>query len=381
MMRDLFIRLLPDALVPKKFKQYTFCFLGHPRDYDEVYRKYRFLKGAPRWMLRLFLNHIMWPTTIAPITGLVSLNDGGPVRGCVMSVPMTAQDLLKSRRRALRKIKRAVRHARKQGVVLMGLAGYTASLTRGGLDLQGMGVGITTGHAYTALNVVQNYQAILNEMQLGVDAKTIPVAIVGAAGSVGSTVAKYLATQEVAHVTLVDLDRKLHKVEELANELRLIHPEGVYQVTSDMSTIKQAVVVFTATNAAEALITPERTVPGMIFVDDTQPTDISKETHHQDDVLVLEAGAVRTPGVRTHFKFGLQHPEDNFCCMAELLILSASGHSGDYVINRATLDHVYEMESRAKEIGFRIGEFQNMYNTVTPETIQRVAQLIKERLR
>jgi predicted amino acid dehydrogenase len=380
LLNDLLIRVLPEFLIPKSKKKYHFCFLGHPRDYKEIHRKFPFFKALPNSVLGFITQRILWPVTATKITGLKNVHTGQNLTGCVVAIPVTAVDMLKNRAMALRKIRRAVRHAKKQGATLVGLAGYTASLSRGGLDLMDLGIDVTTGHAYTALNVVQNYEDIMMRMDFVPYTEELPIAIVGAAGSVGSTVAKYLVHKGIKEIILIDLDRKKDKVEDLVGELRVMCPSGTYHVSSEMEDVKKAVIVFTATNASEALITPERTVPGMVFIDDTQPTDISKETHYQKDVLVLEAGAVRTPGVRTHFKFGLKHPEDNFCCMAELLALAAHGHQGHYVVNRATLDNLIEMDAIGKTLGFRVGDPQNLYDTVDNKKIQHVAGLVRQRL-
>lgn len=380
LLNDLFIFVLPKKWVPQSKKKYQFCFLGHPRDYQEIHRKFPFFKKIPEWMLRYVTCYVLWPITASKITGLRRIVDGAEIKGCVISVPMTAKDLLNDRARATKQIRRAVRHAAKQGVKIVGLAGYTASLSKGGLDLLDLGVSVTTGHAYTALNVVQNYEAILERMNLSQARNSMPIAIVGAAGSVGSTVAKYLATTGVVDMLLIDLERKIEKVEELQKELVAIRSEGKYVVSSHVADSRQAIVIFTATNASEALITPDRTTPGSIYIDDTQPTDISEEVHRQANVLVLEAGAVRTPGVVTHFSFGLKHREDNFCCMAELLALAANGHEGHYVVNRASVENVAEIKELGERLGFRVAEFQNYFNTVTPESIDVVAQLVHKRI-
>ena len=378
--KDLLIRILPNFLVPKRFKKYHYCFLGHPRGYREIYRKFPFFKKVPKSFLRFLIRHVLWPITASEITGLKSLDDGHEIRGCVISVPMAAGEMLADRKRATRQMRVAVRHAAKQGVKIIGLAGYTASLSKGGFDLIDLGVDVTTGHAYTALNVVENYEAILKRLDIYEKKKDITLAVLGAAGSVGSTVSKYLASQGVKKIILVDLERKIDKVHLLRDEMVILNPEGDYAVTTDISSLKEAVVVFTATNASEALITPDRTAPGTIYIDDTQPTDISKEVHFQEDVLVLEAGAVRTPGVVTHFHFGLKHKEDNFCCMAELLALSATGHTGNYVINRANMDNILEMKALGQKLGFRVADFQNYHNTVTEESIDLVGDIVKSRI-
>jgi predicted amino acid dehydrogenase len=372
--RDLVIRLLPnfsDGLT------YKYAFLVHPRNINDVYRKYPLFKLIPKNILEFLLRHY-WPVILSHVTGVRSQKTGKEIDGIILTIPLTARQMMEDRKLALKKITQAVRLAEKNGVKLIGLGGLTSSLTKGGLDLIGRTkVDITTGHAYTAFNVTETLFKLSNIV--GLDKETALVAIVGAAGSVGSTSAKLIARKGYKNMLLIDLERKHIHFQDLIEEIKKLNPETNVSTSHQIRDVKNSDLIITATNAPEALIKVDDLKNGAIVIDDAQPSDISPEVLTKDNVLVVEAGVVHTPGILSHFNFNLKDRYDNFCCMAEVLILASLEHKGNYVINRATISSVDEVSEQGRKLGFRVGEFQNFIESIRQEKISHIANIIKER--
>lgn len=371
-LRDLFVRVFPSF---SDSSDYKFAFLVHPRGIDDVYRKYPTLKILPRSILEILLK-FYWPVILSHVTGLKSQKTGKEIDGFILTIPLTARQMMENRRLALKRIRQAVKLARKSGAKIIGLGGLTSSLSKGGLDLLGSeDIYITTGHAYTAYNVTQNLFQ-LTEI-LGVDKQQVLVAIVGAAGSVGSTSAKIIARSGFKHVLLIDLERKKHQFPDLENEMRKLAPDISISSSHQIRDIKDADFIIAATNAPEALIRSEDLKEGAVVIDDAQPSDVDSEALKREDVLVIEAGVVHTPGILSHFNFNLKDRYDNFCCMAEVLILASMEHMAHYVIHRATLDSVDEISHHGTKLGFRIAEFQNFFEAIGNDKIQKIRMIKK----
>lgn len=356
----------------------TFAFLIHPRGFTDIFRKYPVLRLIPKKVIEFLFMYVWPPILVSRVTGLKTLKEGKSIDGYVISIPMTARQMMEHRDQARRKIIQAVRMAKKKGVQIVGLGGLTSSLTGGGLDIiDKVDINVTTGHAYTAFNVTRNVFEL--SQILGLDKANILVAIVGAAGSVGSTSAKILARGGYNNILLIDLERKHHFFKDLMEEMKALNP-GVNITTShQIRDIKTADFIVTATNTPEALVKYEDLKAGAVVVDDAQPSDISPEVFEQNDVLAVEAGVVHTPEVKSNFNMGLKDKYDNFCCMAELLILASREWDKHYVINRATLASVDEVGEWGKELGFKLGHFQNPRGLVSQEKIENVKRIIKER--
>jgi predicted amino acid dehydrogenase len=354
-LRDSIGDLWRQKVPPHTTMPYRFGFLVHPRGTKDVYRKYPFFRLFPVVVLELFLR-MYWPVTVSRITGLRSSQ--GEIDGFIFSIPLTAKQMIEHRQLAQKKIKQALRLATHRGVQLIGLGGLTSSLTGGGIVLlDGASLAITTGHAYTAYNVTANLFALAKRYQI--DPRKARVAIVGAAGSIGSTSALILARAGYTQLLLIDLARKHGKFEALTKQLVALNGEMELSYSHQVQDIKTSDFIIAATNAPEALITTSDLKPGAIVIDDAQPSDVSPEVFDRDDVLAIEAGVVHTPNILSNFNLGLKHRQDNFCCMAEVLILAKEQRNAHYVIERPTLALVDEIGEKGKAMGFEIARFQN----------------------
>lgn len=359
-------------LTPKPRTNYGFAFIIHPRDSNDVYRKYPLFRYFPQTFVEWFTFSI-WPITVSKVTGLRNVR-GEAVPGYVIAIPLTARQMLEHRSRAVKKVRAAVNLGRAYGLKYFGLGGLVSSVTKGGLDLLDIpDVCITTGHAYTGYNVTRN---VLEFVQLWHrdPAKTV-VAIVGAAGSIGSTSAQILARAGFKKILLIDLERKKELVHALVPELEKLQPTIDVVVTHQVAAVKEADFVVAATNAPEALIHADDLKPGAVVVDDAQPSDVADDVFERSDVLAVEAGVVHTPGITANFNMGLKDREDNFCCMAELLILAARRFDGHYVINRATLAHVDEVARWGDELGFTLAQFQNRRALISQRQVDAVGTI------
>ena len=105
------------------------------------------------------------------------------------------------------------------------------------------------------------------------------------------------------------------------------------------------------------------------MIDDAQPSDVAPEVLKRPDILVIEAGVVNTPHIDNHFNFNLKNKHDNFCCMAELLILASHEWSSHYVINRASIEQVDEIVELAKPLKFQPAHFQNFNESISQDRL------------
>lgn len=367
-----FVSIIKGKLFKDKSSEYKFAFIVHSRGYFDIYRKYPFFKFIPK-VIALFIMKHMWPITLSKVTGLKSYNNGEDIHGYVLGMTMTADQMLKNRSYALSKIRQALYLAKGKGVKIVGLGGLTSSMSKGGLDLLDIPINITTGHAYTAYNVSQTLVKI-SEI-FGVPKEKSKVAIVGAAGSVGSMTSALIAREGYSSLVLIDLKRKFSAFDQIKKQISDINPNINVIVSDTVKDIKGCDYVITATNTSEALITKDLVEDGMVIIDDAQPSDIHIDVLKMENVLVLEAGVVHTPGIHSNFNYGLKSRTDNFCCMAELLVLASYGWDKHYVINRATIENIDQISEMGKKLNFRVAEFQNFIESISHDKIENVKKI------
>lgn len=369
--RDLLTRISP---VVSNRQEYEFAFLVHARNIPDVYRKFPFLKILPNSVVELIARK-MWPVVVSEVTGLRSLKTSKEIKGLIIGFLMTAPQMLADRKTALKRITDSAKLAKKMGVSIIGLGALTSSLSRGGLDIvDKVDINITTGHAYTAHTVAANVNKMVDMFKLKKD--KITVAVVGASGSIGSTTAQLLARNKYKHLILIEIKRKIKKIESLVSELKLLNPNLIIETTSDMRRLRNADIIVTATNAADAVVRNEHLKKGAIIVDDAQPSDIAPEVLDNDEVLTIEAGVVHTPHVDNHFNFGLKDKYDNFCCMCEIMILAANEWREHYVVNRADLALIDKIVDLGEGLNFRLAELQNFKEVISDKKISKLKNIL-----
>lgn len=366
--RDLLLQTFPISV---NQHEYRYGFLIHPRDEVDVVTKYPLFKKLPKSVIRFFTRWY-WPIVVTKVTGLKNIKNGDDIEGFIISIPLITKQILNNRPLAVKRIRSAVLLAKRMGIKIIGLGALTASVTRGGEDLTDIpGVWITTGHAYTGYNVTQNLFSL--EETFSINKEREIVAVVGAAGSIGSISATLIARRGYKHVTLIDVERKKDRLLETADEIKRVAPDTNITVSFKITDIKTADFIIAATNTPEALITASMLKPGAVVIDDAQPSDVARDVLDRPDVMAIEAGVVETPGIKSNFNLGLKGVHDNFCCMAEVLVLASHEWKSNFVIKKTTLDFVDKIVEWSAPLGFRIGKLQNRKELIPVEKIERVA--------
>jgi predicted amino acid dehydrogenase len=286
--------------------------------------------------------------------------------------------MLEDRKAAAKKIRQAVKLAERKGVGIIGLGALTASLSRGGLDVVGLTrVGITTGRAYTVKTVTDYTKHAMKLFDMKPEA--VSVAVVGAAGAIGSGCARVLASYGVRNFLFIDLERKAENLKRHIEDITGRHSDARIAISHRVGDIKGSEIVLAATNAPEVLIKPDDLVPGAIVINDAQPSDISPEVLLRDDVLVIEGGVIATPGIRCNFNMGLAGREDNFCCLGEALILAHNGRFQDFALGDLNMDLIDEIANMAHTMDMGIAKIQNSNGLVSDAQLERVRGIIAGR--
>ncbi len=360
-------------------------FLVHARNHRDLIRKFPILKFLPNKLID-WIAVSLPPIIVSKITGLTNL-DNQPIGGYIIGMTMTARQMIEDRQKATRKIIQACRYAEKKGVGIIGLGALTASFSKGGLDIlpHVKELGVTTGRAYTTKTVTDYVKHCVEEF--GFSKQSVKVAIVGAGGSVGSSCAKLLASWGIKNMLFIDLPKRAEHLKKTIEHLKEVHlNNGValdIQTSHAIADIKGWDIIITATSAPEALLHTEDISAGTIIINDAQPSDVPKEViKERDDILVIEGGVIRTPGIRCNFNLGLADREDTFCCLGEVLVLARNEKFDHFATGELQEHLVSEIEEMSKGMGFGISKFQNDVQRYIPDAqIERVREIIAGKIK
>jgi predicted amino acid dehydrogenase len=347
-----------------------FAFVIHPLSVNDVTRKFKFARWLPESWVEAGLRRLP-PVTVSEITGIWS--EHGEAAGWFVACPLTTRHMMQlDPEYVLHKVIQAGRKAEKLGAKILGLGAFTKVVGDAGVTVaKALDIPVTTGNSYTVATAIQGTREAARLM--GHDLAEAEVAVVGAAGAIGSVCARILA-REAKRLTLVGRNRQ--KLELVADAI-MSDCGLAARITSDLaSALRRADVIITVTSAVDAIIEPEHLKPGAVVCDVARPRDVSRRVIEvRDDVLVVEGGVVEVPGeVNFNFNFGFP-PRTCYACMAETMILTLEKRFESFTLGRElTVRQVEEISALAAKHGFKLAGFRSFERAITPDEIARIAE-------
>ncbi|MGE5390737.1 MAG: aminotransferase class III-fold pyridoxal phosphate-dependent enzyme [Deltaproteobacteria bacterium] len=366
---------------------------------------------------------------------------GKIAEGWLIGIPLGAREIMSlPREHTVAIIQNAVDKARELGAGIVGLGALTSVVTRGGRDVQGRGVGITSGNSFTTLMAMEALFEGAEKMKIDIEKEG--AAVVGAAGSIGRACA-LLLSEKTARITLLGnpgrvfssnsrLDALVNEMLELAwkrmqgGELsglsawlhgarqglgsssqpaadlllqnllsgRALTFEWLDEVScllnvdrpityslSIEETLPLCRLIVAASNSPEYLIRSHHLQPGTVVCDVARPADVSPEVYERDDVLVLEGGLVRYPddvcfGPNLGYRDGV-----NLACLSETILLALEGDYNDHSIgSRLPLEAMEYFRHLAGKHGFGLAGLRMGGREITGEEIEAIYRNYKQRL-
>lgn len=343
-------------------------------------------------------------------------SQGHVVEGWLIGVPYGGREIMsKPRSEVVDTIINAVDLARDLGAQVVGLGALTSVVTRGGRDVLGRGISVTSGNSLTTVMALEALYKGAQKMNIDLDQAR--AAVVGATGSIGRACSMLLA-EEVSTITLLgnprapltsqrrlkqlgedilsranrrrrdgnqrgmsgwltkvlrrlenhdkewapELARNLEQaervswdvMEQICRGFNLETPLSIAMGTGDILHLCDLIV--SASNSAEYIIYPKHLKPGAVVCDVARPADVSPEVIEQrNDVLVLEGGLVQLPD---NISFGQnlgQREGIALACLSETIMLAMEADWQDYSIgSQLPLEVMDYMRHLALKHGFSL---------------------------
>ena len=303
-----------------------------------------------------------------PVT-MASVHLGGSHLGHVLVVPAGARHMLVQPAAAREGVARAIDRALAVGASVVGLGPLISSVTGGGVSLRHRtDVAVTNGDAFTGAVVYDQGSDLVARSESG------RVAIVGATGSVGSTVAKMFARNRDADemILVADNERRL-------DSLRCnLSGRGVaVRSSADLDELRSADVVVLLAASGGSVLQPQHLGEGAVVLDSTQPRSTTTElARARPDVRILDGATVSIPSLEIHGgNVGLPNGRA-YAGFAEAALLALSGRQSHFSIGVPHLEQVDVVRSLAGEhahLGFRVAAPTSFGFRVRPEVDEAVA--------
>jgi len=335
-------------------KNVQFAFLVHPRNAEDIRKKYPILRYVP---IRFFLRFAK-PTTLSYVKGLINQEKECYCDGEIISLPMLAEDMLKNKERAFQEMVRAIKVAKNKGIQYIGLGALTSSVSHGGRDIvEKYGVYSTNGNALTVAMTLEGIKQSAKFRDINL--KDARIAIVGATGSIGQAVARLLVQdEEVKNITIIGKTQK--NIFNLKEKLLKIKKDISVEVSMHIQSVQSADIIVMATSSSKVILTKEYPKRNAIIYDITQPQNIPKSLKNdRSDVLVVDGAIVQLPN-EVEFQLHVNlPPHASFACLAETMIIAAEGMQKDFSIGNVTIENVQIIQKLAKKYNIKLAPLRS----------------------
>ena len=256
-------------------------------------------------------------------------------------------------------IEAGVALARDEGCHVIGLGGYTSSITASCLRVRTRGIALTSGNS---LAIGMGVRALREgALRRGIDLKGATLGVVGIPGNIASTYAAIMAA-DVRGVVLVARTLSSPRLAPLVAQLRRLCPETTIEVSDTPAALRTCQLVVTATVGAGDLVRPEHLGAGPVVICDISvPSDIAASVAtERPDVFVIPGGVVR---LADNASLELQsldlRPGHAVACLAETLLMGLDRQRTHGSYGAVTKEGVERVLALADRHGFVLADIED----------------------
>ncbi len=233
----------------------------------------------------------------------------------------------------MEKIENAVELARENGCRAVGLGAYTSILSGNCKRIKTPGTILTSGNSLTVGMAIEAMKQAACDS--GIDLRKSRLAVLGATGNIGATLALMMAPQ-VASTLLIVRDLKSPRVKSMVDEIGRV--AGHLEVTDDLLALRKWVC------------------------DVAVPADVSPDVAVERPLAtVIRGGLVKLPRNPDFVIAGIDlEPGYAFACMAETLLMGLEGVNEPVSFGPIKTEGVRWALEAARKHGFALGKFERV---------------------
>jgi predicted amino acid dehydrogenase len=293
-------------------RKIEFAFVVHPRNTNDIFRKYKFLKILPKRIVNGILM-VFWPT----YGGNIKVETkNGIIWGAIIIAPLTGKQMLRHRKIAAYRVYLAAKLAHIYGANVVGLGALTSVVTDGGVYVDKKthnSLHLTSGNSLTVATTVKDILRIIKEKNI-----MGPISIIGATGSIGKGITKML--DQDCDNDLILIGKNKERTFGLSHELSR---ENVV-CTTDIQENNKAEVVIVTTSATGAILDHHILKNAKIIYDITQPKNTPEHIINGKEISYIDGGLIQLPeNVQVGMDIGLP-AGIAFSCLSETILLAVS---------------------------------------------------------
>lgn len=218
---------------------------------------------------------------------------------------------------------------------------------------------VTTGHAATVANIRHMVGLVATHAE--VDERELRCLIVGAAGSIGASTARWFAATGLTKLWLLDRGVRTPALAALQSELHQRHPSSSLSVLAyeELDRWPEFDIGIVATNAAAPWMDERLLSRAPVWIDDSHPRAATPQAESaiSGRGVYLECYVRGPAGMSQTFPFRLPTARDCYSCFAEVFVCWRERMTTDFVAGYPTLEQIALMDVLLPKHGFQPGPF------------------------
>lgn len=338
-----------------------FAFIVHPDRAEDIKH---FILPAKYLPLRLAegLGRVLPPLRVSEIK---VESPCGTAEGFIISINITARQVDALPQRAvINRLIRAGRIAERLGADIIGLGGSTCLVRN--LAQEAFKTPVAGESGYNIATALDSLEEAASMM--GNSIQNAHAVVLGAAGPVG-TVCSLILSGKVKSMTLVDSDKE--KINELAGKI-LFHSGMSSGISNDpQKAVRSARLVIAARTTG---FNPVDLLPGTVLCDLNRPPRLGRKTGlARDDVLVIEGGAIKMPGLPGNYSEPGFPPGITGPLLAETILLALEKSiQKPCPVSHMGTEEMESMRRLARKHGFTWAGLLGPGGMIDPGYVERV---------
>lgn len=325
-----------------------FAFLIHPRDIQDLYRRFPLAKFFGKRINYKIMKHLSGRMGFTVCSKFQIIHNQKTAEGYLIAVLLTAEQIMTLPSEFVRnRILQAILYAQSLNVNVIGLGGLIKSVTHGGKWLVKKSeviASITHGDTYSVAIAEEGVEKLIALKNL----KNPLIAIVGAYGMIGSALSKILARK----YRLLLVGKNYRKLTELSKQISVSN----CKISTNLTDVKEADLIVTATNHPKSLLFSEHLKKNAVVYDIAQPMNLSPEVlQKRPDILRVDGCYANIPNINLGFDMGPPQGK-TFACLAETILQALEGEIGHHV-GEIDLNYFEKIKQTGKEYNFTHSRF------------------------
>ena len=304
------------------------AFIGHfVRPAEELRMVEKEFSKASDTGLRILFNRMQLLMEMKPFVLFSKNLFSGRIHFSFIIIPLDSAQLEQlhrqgKRRQVVAKIQDAVDLAARRGASVISLGGYTSILSLNGASLiEPKNTKIITGNTLTAVSGIHRLiEEIKNRKEFR---RKKQLAIIGAAGNIGSIIARKLSERDDLFEKIILINKNRQKLESVVKDIKAQKINLKVEMATDFDPLKQCDIICVATNTNDPIIFPHHLKDdGPVLISDLSvPTAVSAEAEKMKNVVTLPFASYVALPEDPDFIISSYTPKGSaFCCAAEALL-------------------------------------------------------------